>query len=47
MGRREENDGSRGRESVSVESEGGVEEAGRVKWREKIGNDSRGPPRMQ
>lgn len=29
MGRREENDGSRGRESVSVESEGGVEEAGR------------------
>lgn len=30
MGRREENDGSRGRKSVSVESEVGVEEAGRL-----------------
>lgn len=50
MGRRKENDGSRGRKSASVESEGGVEEAGRLggwEWREKTGNDSRGLPQMQ
>lgn len=50
MGRREENDGSRGRKSVSVESEVGVEEAGRLGgggWRARTGNDSRGLLQMQ
>lgn len=49
MGRREENDGSRGRKSVSVESEGGVEEVGWLGggWRDKTGNDSRGLLQMQ